>query len=265
MVSEEKTMNFCKIATSFCILWEKILGLIGQTWKTRSALGLARLAYSYGPVSNVVLIIIRRSPPVDSGLFGQGPICSLCRCQPRVSWCIGMCGFGLMCPLLPCLALTLIPVFGEIITDYCLKKISPVLMAKHSSGLVAPCLEAVNGSSWMALKQAARGKKPKRPRNKGQEEKEEEEAERVLMSFNSSQRVWCKRLRLWRWPRRIVAWWCAGRRCFLPCDLFFTEGQKLKTTPLLVAVLDSCKALPMAKPVASHNSAVPLLLCSCNR
>ena len=103
---------------------------------------------------------------------------------------------GLMCPLLPCLALTLIPVFGEIITDYCLKKISPVLMAKHSSGLVAPCLEAVNGSSWMALKQAARGKKPKRPRNKGQEEKEEEEAERVLMSFNSSQRVWCKRLRL---------------------------------------------------------------------
>ena len=102
---------------------------------------------------------------------------------------------GLMCPLLPCLALTLIPVFGEIITDYCLKKISPVLMAKHSSGLVAPCLEAVNGSSWMALKQAARGKKPKRPRNKGQEEKEEE-AERVLMSFNSSQRVWCKRLRL---------------------------------------------------------------------
>ena len=76
---------------------------------------------------------------------------------------------GLMCPLLPCLALTLIPVFGEIITDYCLKKISPVLMAKHSSGLVAPCLEAVNGSSWMALKQAARGKKPKRPRNKGQE------------------------------------------------------------------------------------------------
>ena len=60
---------------------------------------------------------------------------------------------GLMCPLLPCLALTLIPVFGEIITDYCLKKISPVLMAKHSSGLVAPCLEAVNGSSWMALKQ----------------------------------------------------------------------------------------------------------------
>ena len=103
---------------------------------------------------------------------------------------------GLMCPLLPCLALTLIPVFGEIITDYCLKKISPVLMAKHSSGLVAPCLEAVNGSSWMALKQAAGGKKPKRPRNKGQEEKEEEEAERVLMSFNSSQRVWCKRLRL---------------------------------------------------------------------
>ena len=46
---------------------------------------------------------------------------------------------------------------------------------------------------------------------------------------------------------------------------FFTEGQKLKTTPLLVAVLDSCKALPMAKPVASHNSAVPLLLCSCSR
>ena len=44
---------------------------------------------------------------------------------------------------------------------------------------------------------------------------------------------------------------------------FFTEGQKLKTTPLLVAVLDSCKALPMAKPTGCRN---PLpRFCSCSR
>ena len=110
------------------------------------------------------------------------------------------------------------------------------------------------------LSSCMRRKKPKRPRNKGQEEKEEE-AERVLMSFNSSQRVWCKRLlktaaaggngsgggdggggMVWWWPTLLL--------CFLPLRPFFcfTEGQKLKTmktTPLLVAV--SCKALPMAK------------------
>ena len=107
------------------------------------------------------------------------------------------------------------------------------------------------------LSSCMRRKKPKRPRNKGQEEKEEE-AERVLMSFNSSQRVWCKRLLKTTTAAAgmavaMAAAWCGGgRRCcfasFL-CDLFcFTEGQKLKTmktTPLLVAV--SCKALPMAK------------------
>ena len=111
------------------------------------------------------------------------------------------------------------------------------------------------------LSSCMRRKKPKRPRNKGQEEKEEE-AERVLMSFNSSQRVWCKRLLKTTTAAGMaaamaaVAWCGGGRRCcfasFL-CDLFcFTEGQKLKTmktTPLLVAV--SCKALPMAKATES--------------
>ena len=108
------------------------------------------------------------------------------------------------------------------------------------------------------LSSCMRRKKPKRPRNKGQEEKEEE-AERVLMSFNSSQRVWCKRLLKTTTAAAAMAAaaWCGGgRRCcfasFL-CDLFcFTEGQKLKTmktTPLLVAV--SCKALPMAKATES--------------
>ena len=112
------------------------------------------------------------------------------------------------------------------------------------------------------LSSCMRRKKPKRPRNKGQEEKEEE-AERVLMSFNSSQRVWCKRLlktttaAAGMAAAMAAAAWCGGgRRCcfasFL-CDLFcFTEGQKLKTmktTPLLVAV--SCKALPMAEATES--------------
>ena len=78
------------------------------------------------------------------------------------------------------------------------------------------------------LSSCMRRKKPKRPRNKGQEEKEEE-AERVLMSFNSSQRVWCKRLLKTTAAAGMaeamaaVAWCGGGRRCcfasFL-CDLF---------------------------------------------
>ena len=78
-----------------------------------------------------------------------------------------MCGFGLMCPLLPCLALTLIPVFGEIITDYCLKKISPVLMAKHSSGLVAPCLDGSQASSKREKAKKASKQRPRRERGGG--------------------------------------------------------------------------------------------------
>ena len=65
-------------------------------------------------------------------LFSQGPSGGLCiaavNAESLDALACMACMVSYVCPLLPCLALTLIPaVFGEIITDYCcLKEISPM-------------------------------------------------------------------------------------------------------------------------------------------
>ena len=114
---------------------------------------------------------------LDGGLFGQGSVCFFV--SPSTQSCLMHWYVWLWVSCVHyyhAFALTLIPpVFGEIITDYCLKKISPVpwcsLALAHSLLASRPLMVALG---WLSSSKREKAKKaskqrPRRERGGGGE------------------------------------------------------------------------------------------------